>query len=252
MFERSYTVLPSDVGARGTMKPRNFLNFLQDTADMAVKDLGADILDMIERGYAWVLVNSKISVLRYPVLGEKLTIRTWHSLPEGLYTYRAFDVRSQLDRSRPVLLGSTSWILIDLTRTRPVKPKEHMTDSFIDDQTQDVPEDFSDLPRHPESDVFDERVFRVRMHDLDPNEHVNNAVYVEWAVESVPVEVLQEFRLTDWEVSYRKSAKFGDTVLVRTCADTTDNASPTFTATMTVGDKFLCTVRTVWERNDNH
>ena len=44
--------------------------------------------------------------------------------------------------------------------------------------------------------------FRVRQSDLDMNRHVNNAVYVGWALEAAPEDVAQSRRPVDIEVGY--------------------------------------------------
>lgn len=48
---------------------------------------------------------------------------------------------------------------------------------------------------------------------LDWNRHVNNVVYVQWALEAVPEEILMKRRPVDIEVSYRAEALYGDEVL---------------------------------------
>ena len=55
----------------------------------------------------------------------------------------------------------------------------------------------------------------MRQSDLDMNRHVNNAVYVGWALESAPEEVGEIHRPADIEVGYRAEALAGDTVLSR-------------------------------------
>ena len=248
MFERNYTILPSDVGAKGIIKPRNLVNCLQDTADIAVTDLKADVHSVMEKGYAWILVQVKMSVIRWPELGERITISTWHNVNDGLYTFRAFNLRS--DDGKVVMDGATSWLLIDLVRSRPVKPKKNMPQIFIlnSEENPHVPNKFTELPREA-SEKSNVKIFEVRLHDLDANDHVNNAVYIEWAVESVPREVSTNYQLSGWDVSYRKGAYLGDEVIVNTSEDPVyDSSSPikTFTGTINVGETFLCAVRTYW------
>jgi hypothetical protein len=60
--------------------------------------------------------------------------------------------------------------------------------------------------------------FCVRIGDLDLNRHVNHVVYIQWALESVPREVLAKCRPVDIEVAYRGEAKKGEIVLARTQA----------------------------------
>jgi len=51
------------------------------------------------------------------------------------------------------------------------------------------------------------------MGHLDWNRHVNNAVYIQWALESVPPDLLMSRRPMELEVSYRAEAFYGDEVL---------------------------------------
>ncbi|MCL1941151.1 MAG: thioesterase [Synergistaceae bacterium] len=250
MFERIYTVLPSDVGTAGVMKPRNLLNCLQDTADMAVTALKADVQSVLENGYAWILVHVKMSAERWPGLGEKIAVRTWHNVNEGLYTLRAFDLRS--GDGRELMSGCTSWLLLDLVRSRPVKPKKNLPQIFVveGEEYPSISGDFTELPREfSEGENARKKSYEVRLHDLDANDHVNNAVYIEWAVESVPREVTANCRLSGWEVNYRKGAYLGDEVIVNTQEDIiyeNDSSVKIFTGTMMAGQTFLCTVRTYW------
>ena len=250
MFERSYTILPSDAGAGGVIKPRSMVDCLQDTADMAASELKADVHSVMDRGFAWVLVHVKMSADRWPELGEVITVRTWHNVNDGLYTFRAFDLRS--DDGKALMNGSTSWLLLDLARSRPVKPVKNMSQIFILDGNENphVSSEFTELPRETSENAH-KKNFEVRLHDLDANDHVNNAVYIEWAVESVPQEVSMNYQLSGWDVNYRKGAYLGDKVIVSTQEDPIyDNNSPikTLTGTMKIGETFLCAVRTHWQR----
>ena len=52
MFERSLKILPSDAGTGGVIKPRNLIDCLQDTADMAAGELKAYVHSVLDKGYA--------------------------------------------------------------------------------------------------------------------------------------------------------------------------------------------------------
>ena len=252
MFENSYIILPSDAGTGGIIKPRNLVDCLQDAADMAAAEMKVDVHSVMELGYVWMLVHVKMTAERWPKLGERINIRTWHSVTDWLYTFRAFDLHS--DNGEPLMNGSTSWILLDLARSRPVKPKLSLPQTFISvgKRNPPVPSEFTDLPK--EFSGFSEnsftRNFVVRLHDLDANDHVNNAVYIEWAVESVPKEVYMNYRLSGWDVTYRKGAYLGDEIIVNTQEESInekESLERIFTGTMKTKDAYLCTVRTYWK-----
>ena len=78
----------------------------------------------------------------------------------------------------------------------------------------------------PVPDVFDiELPFRVRHSDLDINRHVNNTVYVDWALETLPKDIIGRIRPEIIEVSYRAEANYGGRVLSRSCYDDGDSTS---------------------------
>ena len=257
MFEHSYTILPSDAGTGGIIKPRNLVDCLQDAADMAAAEMKVDVHSIMELGYVWILVQVRMAADRWPKLGEKITIRTWHSVTDGLYTFRAFDLRS--DKGEAIMNGNTSWILLDLARSRPVKPIVNLPHAFISDGESNPPvsSEFVELPRK-HSGFFKNAYttnFSARLHDLDANDHVNNAVYIEWAVESVPKEIYMSHHLSGWDVIYRKGAHLGDDVIVDTKEElASDKNSPAriFTGTINTKDDYLCTVRTCWLRFKAH
>jgi medium-chain acyl-[acyl-carrier-protein] hydrolase len=51
------------------------------------------------------------------------------------------------------------------------------------------------------------------MQDIDINNHVNHAVYIQWALETVPEDILRAARPTDIEVAYKGEAFYGDEVV---------------------------------------
>ena len=55
--------------------------------------------------------------------------------------------------------------------------------------------------------------FVVRHRDLDINQHVNNASFVEWLVESVPARVLNTSVLAELEINFLAEAFYEDHIL---------------------------------------
>ncbi|MBF0376705.1 MAG: hypothetical protein HQK72_04400 [Desulfamplus sp.] len=58
--------------------------------------------------------------------------------------------------------------------------------------------------------------FKVRMHDLDLNGHVNNAIFVEWGVETVPENILSKFFPATIDVVFNKESLYGDVIISHT------------------------------------
>ena len=75
MYVRELTVLPSDASCHGELKLRGLLNYLQDTASLAVSELEGSPTQVLARGYAWVLLGYEVELLRrMPALDERFVV----------------------------------------------------------------------------------------------------------------------------------------------------------------------------------
>lgn len=216
MYLRELMVLPSDASCNGSLKLRGLLNYLQDTASLAVSELNGSPMQALARGYTWVLLCYEVELLRrLPALDERFIIKTCHDMNHGYRTLRVF----QIETPEGVLLAwaKTSWLLIDLAAGRPVRPAVHLPELLSRD-TAPIDPDFRAVPPfRSDSDAGGphETVYPVRFHDLDANGHVNNAVYFEWMFEATPIDPMAYAPRTI-SASFRSSARLGDVLTVRT------------------------------------
>jgi medium-chain acyl-[acyl-carrier-protein] hydrolase len=60
--------------------------------------------------------------------------------------------------------------------------------------------------------VDGKRFFNIRMHDLDFNTHVNNSVYIVWALETVPENVITQMRPEEIAIRYMGESLYGDRI----------------------------------------
>jgi medium-chain acyl-[acyl-carrier-protein] hydrolase len=103
-------------------------------------------------------------------------------------------------------------MILDLGRKQPLKVDDILPDNFLVER-RSLPDAFAALPALDRTDG--ERTFRVDAGHLDLNRHVNNTVYVGWALEAVPWETIRRRRPIDLEVAYRAEAFYDDPILSR-------------------------------------
>jgi medium-chain acyl-[acyl-carrier-protein] hydrolase len=207
VYHKEYTVHTYETDARGLARPIALLNFLQDAAGDHAGRLGLSVIDLGKRNMTWVLSRYHVLVHRYPALGAQLEVVTWPSGKHGYFALRDFEVS---DGDGPVLSATSSWMVIDLEKKLAVKVDAVVGPRYaVEKRALDDP--FASLPvlAARESEVR----FRVEMGHLDWNRHVNNAVYVQWALEGVPQDLLMNRRPMEIEVSYRAEAFYGDEIL---------------------------------------
>lgn len=208
IYHKEYPVHSYETDARGLVKAPALFNFLQDSAGEHAASLGVGVLDLFKRRMTWVLSRYHVLIRRYPAMGARLEVTTWPSGKHGFYALRDFEVAD--GSGGPVLSATSSWMVIDLGMKQPVKIDEAIAIPYAVDRRA-LEDPFGPLP------VLDGREFevpfRVESGHIDWNRHVNNAVYIQWALEAVPPDVLKTGRVVEVEVSYRAEAVFGNSVL---------------------------------------
>jgi medium-chain acyl-[acyl-carrier-protein] hydrolase len=208
VYHKEYVVHTYETDARGIARPVALLNYLQDSAGDHAGRLGLSVTDLFKRGLTWVLSRYHILVHRYPGLGARLEVETWPSGKRGRFATRDFEVAD--GAGSPVLSATSSWMVLDLGRKTTVDVGEVVGPGYALDRRA-LADPFASLPVPAAREA--EVRFRVEAGHLDWNRHVNNAVYVQWALESVPPDVLLGRRPVDLEVSYRAEARYHDEVL---------------------------------------
>ena len=119
-------------------------------------------------------------------MGARLEVTTWPSGKHGYFALRDFEVSD--GGGDPVLSATSSWMVIGLDKKQPVKVDEAIAIPYaVDKRALADPFDSLAVPAARDAEVG----FRVESGHIDWNRHVNNAVYVQWALEAVPPDVLQ-------------------------------------------------------------
>ena len=207
-YETTLTVRYAETGLQGRLKPGMILNYFQDIASDHCAEMGVSALDLLPKNLAWVVYRYVLNIFRYPKWKELIYIKTWRYPVNNLYELRQFDVLDEMGNL--VITAKSSWILTRLDTKKPVRLKYNMPDELMNGHQMPIENDFPTIPEQTEMMVS--RPFQVRMHDLDFNRHVNNTIYVIWALESVPQEIVGQFLPYEISIQYQGDAVFGDQV----------------------------------------
>jgi len=185
------------------------LNYFEETAVRHSEACGYGIGRLIDKGLAWILTNWSVHMERYPAWMENVIVETRVLNFERFYAFRKFKISDEHNN----LLGfaDSRWIFYDFNRNRPVRVPEEIAEAF------GVKNQKNEGIKFPEIEIADSYgpglEFRVRLSDIDTNNHVNNTRYVEWMLEAVPCHIHQEFFPASLEVAYKKEAVYGAHVL---------------------------------------
>lgn len=205
-----------------------FVQMLNTTSMYHTVSLGLSPDYMDEKGLIWVLYSWKLKLFKGDYYAKKLSFTTFALFHKDIYSHRYFYVKDE----EGTLLGYalSVWIVIDGDKRKMVKIPKEVQDAYynvLDEPLSKAQEAIVEalpvtpLKKRREAIAFThEKVFPVRFHDIDSNHHVNNTVYVHWAMESLVTEEGEQFLEThvpmDLSIVYKKEKRPGGHVRIKT------------------------------------
>ncbi|MBN1543778.1 hypothetical protein JW992_16665 [candidate division KSB1 bacterium] len=208
-LKQMFRLRTSEVDASGIIKPKTVADFFQEIAGNHADRLGLGSDRLRDENLFWVLSLLKFTFHDYPRLRSQIVVTTWPTGFNRYYANRAFSVRDE--GGAIVVEGQSRWLVVDLVSRRPCHIPEWMHKQLAV-TLQNIPVTPKEV--FPEPQI--EKTFEVRYSDLDFNQHVNNINYIEWILESMPMDVLLERKIASMEITYRAEAQMHDQVLCQT------------------------------------
>ncbi len=192
----------SETDSEGILTLLSLLNYFQDCSTFQSEDTRCGMEWMKEQGLAWVLNSWQIVPLRYPKLGERVTIGTLPYQFQKFIGYRNFMMMDE--RGDFLAKANSVWSLINMETGRPTLPTQEILESFP--LGEKIPMEYADRKiQVPEGGVIREGI-PVLAHHLDTNHHVNNGQYVMIAEEFLP----EGAKIRQMRAEYKKQAFLGD------------------------------------------
>lgn len=158
---------------------------------------------------SWVLTRMAMEVERIPDEHEPLRITTWVSDVSRVMTTRNFEVFGG-DGDR-IAVAVTNWAMINLDTRRPMDL--HTLNNYSG-MTQDVPPPM-ELPRKlgsPRSPVLSH--YRVVYSDVDFNCHANSMKYLQWVVDTLPIETMEKKRFRRVDINFIHESRHGELLTI--------------------------------------
>jgi acyl-ACP thioesterase len=209
IWTENYTVRSYEVDARGNLAVFSIFNYIQNAASNHADALGVSIRQLLAEGRTWVLSRLLIKIDSYPGWKDTVRVNTWPSGIQGLFALRDFDLKNDAGRS----FGSciSAWLIIDSRKRRPVRMSPYLGRLNPLEGNHVLADRLDKIPEIPAPDAGNR--FLVGYRDLDLNQHVNSARYIEWALESLPVNVRETCILASLEINFIAEAFRGDRIL---------------------------------------
>ncbi len=213
IFKKKYTVGVSDIDFRRQLKLSSLFVFLQDMATEHAYNIGVG-RDVLQAKYniIWVLNRAKVEIIRYPKFKEEITIETWPEQPDKVQFNRNF---LMYDKTGQIIAKAFSqWVVIDFN-TRRLRRSSLIEEEFpkVDrerpvDCTQDKIKATGNLNLSYKKTVG--------YSDIDLNEHLNNAKYIDYIMDCFSLENHKKHYIKSIEIDYMYEALPGETIQLYT------------------------------------
>ncbi|NHJ38742.1 MAG: hypothetical protein FK731_01825 [Asgard group archaeon] len=193
------------------VKFTSIVDYLQQIAYEHAFNLGLSFQQTFKQNLTWYLLRYYIVMKNYPKLNDLLTVRSWVARSDTKYTLREFQILNQ--SGELLCLATTSWLLFNFRKRQQVDHKKHFSYVPVRDERAIV----YNYPKLALPKKVDSKAeFKVRLSDLDLNNHVNNRIYIDWALESMPIKYLKNYQINEIEISFKGQAFHKDNILVET------------------------------------
>ncbi len=202
-----YDIKSYDVTLKNELKPYALLHYFEDIAYEHAEKLGVGYSVVHPKNITWFLLRYNMKFERLPRAWEALKIVTRSCGKKGVQRFRDFEVWSNGE-----LIGKTtsSWILVDIETKRPLNPEKIVTFPLPSGE-RFLPTDFGGFSEFKKSDF--QKTFEIRFDDIDINQHVNNANYISWALETLPYDFRLKKSFSQIEIAYKQEIAFGNKIL---------------------------------------
>jgi len=234
-----YKIHSYEVDFKGNVTLPILCKYMQESAWHHAEKLGVGFSQLSKDGLFWVLSQQLIRINNLPKWGDTITVHTWPSGKDRVLYIRDFKIIN--DKQEIVCIARTKWFALDLKRRRPQN-----VDSYFDYNLAGAEQVFSHELAKLESNQANQssKSFQVEYCDLDVNEHVNNVKYIEWILESFPLDFHKSKVIKEFEINYLAEAFYGDQLFVG--SEKKDDVNYKHKIACKEDNKELCRARTLW------
>lgn len=249
-FDKQFELRYFEMNELGIASPTTILTLLEETAAEHCYSINHSLYQLADQNIGWVLISGVMQMERYPRYKEKITIRTWLSNYTTIKGYREnviYDEQNNIiGRARGL------WIFFDINRRKPIKIFDDIIEKWSFCNKESIDYDISEKTEAIESPDY-ELKFKINKYDTDMIKHVNNIRYLQWAIESIPDNIIDNYYLHSIDGRFISEAHYGQTVISMTKNDVSDSMDKSFIHSIKIEgiNKVCATAKTIWKKNTN-
>ena len=220
IWKDNFRITSYDVDFKAKLVPSRLLQYFQEVAWRHAEFYDFGYTRLKERNQAWVLFKVVVHIQRMPVWDEDITIITWPKGIDKLFALRDFEVFDENDVK--IISATSGWLVINFETRRPCRVDFLFERAQIVDKHAIVwnSKKLTGVPANCEIATRN-----VSNTDLDVNNHVNNARYLDWIIDSLPHSYLEKHSPVAIEVNFLNETRINDKLEICSCSSGKNSTS---------------------------
>ncbi|TFG58951.1 MAG: hypothetical protein E4H36_14685 [Spirochaetales bacterium] len=208
------TVMSYQADNQGRLSLSNLCNLLQEIAWNHANILGVGYEHLLKDNRFWVLIRMYVEIYAYPLWKDAISIRTWPKGAEAFMALRDFKVFGR-DGSLAAA-ASSGWLILEKENKRPVRLDEFRKRVSLREGEHALEKKLLKIEM-PQGETIAEQRHTVAYSDIDVNNHVNNAKYVEWIMDAWYGLGAEQPAVAGIELNFLSEAFLGEEVSIKLC-----------------------------------
>lgn len=210
VFQQYFRLNFTQCYANSFLKYNELSHLLQLTAAAHAEQHGYGAIDMMQQQQAWVLSRIRIEIAKLPKFLQEICIHTWIEEFQGNRLTRNFEIYCA---NKKIVTATSIWVVLDLKTRRPGQLYKPVAAELIlhDKQATSLPCQRIDKTQEYEA----EDKYKVKLSDLDMVNHVNNAKYSDWCLDSLPMDLVLQSPFQSIDMNYLKELHISQEVSIQ-------------------------------------
>lgn len=225
----------------GELTPQSLLWLLQDAPMHQSEQLGLGGEYLTNNGLGWMLAKYDIEMTQYPKKGESVGVMT---RPVGTMFHFVFREYVIYDgEGERIGHANSCWVLMDLAQRKPTHMPPAMLERYGMNGEDNKTLSFPLMPRPKSFDI--EKSFCAQQSDIDRNGHVNNIVYLSWALDTLPDHITSR-HLSRIEITFMQEVFLNTQIRSLAALEETDAGIVCRHELLGDDGDTVCRLRTTW------
>lgn len=211
-FYKNWEIYISQCYPNSLLKITELSNICQQVAALHSAAWGMSYTDMQKHHQAWVLSSMRFELFDMPKWHQTIQSETWIENLKGMRSIRNFEIKKD---NQWVAKASSLWVVLNTERRRP----EPLAIAY--DNLQQYPDrkatslSTSRIDLTLEAQTVGKRT--VLYSDLDIVGHANNVKYMEWCLDTLDRDIIDNNRIKAIDLNYLKEIHYKDLIEIKRC-----------------------------------